>query len=104
MALVLAIGIVVDDAIVMLENIMRRIEMGETPLVAAYKGAKQVSFAIVATTVVLVAVFIPLIFIKGISGVLFTQTAITLSCAVIISSFVALTLSPMLGSKFLKKR
>ena len=104
MALVLAIGIVVDDAIVMLENIMRRIEMGETPLVAAYKGAKQVSFAIVATTVVLVAVFIPLIFIKGISGVLFTQTAITLSCAVIISSFVALTLSPMLGSKFLKKK
>ena len=103
MALVLAIGIVVDDAIVMLENIMRRIDMGETPLVAAYKGAKQVSFAIVATTVVLVAVFIPLIFIKGISGVLFTQTAITLSCAVIISSFVALTLSPMLGSKFLKK-
>ena len=104
MALVLAIGIVVDDAIVMLENIMRRIDMGETPLVAAYKGAKQVSFAIVATTVVLVAVFIPLIFIKGISGVLFTQTAITLSCAVIISSFVALTLSPMLGSKFLKKK
>ena len=104
MALVLAIGIVVDDAIVMLENIMRRIELGEAPLLAAYKGARQVSFAIVATTVVLVAVFIPLIFIKGISGVLFTQTAITLSCAVLISSFVALTLSPMLGSKFLNKK
>ena len=103
MALVLAIGIVVDDAIVMLENIVRRIEMGETPLVAAYKGAKQVSFAIIATTVVLVAVFIPLIFIKGITGVLFTQTAITLASAVVISSFVALSLSPMLGSKFLKK-
>ncbi len=103
MALVLAIGIVVDDAIVMLENIVRRIELGDTPLVAAYKGAKQVSFAIIATTVVLVAVFTPLIFIKGITGVLFTQTAITLASAVIISSFVALSLSPMLGSKFLKK-
>ena len=103
MALVLAIGIVVDDAIVMLENIVRRIELGESPLVAAYKGAKQVSFAIIATTVVLVAVFVPLVFIKGITGVLFTQTAITLASAVIISSFVALSLSPMLGSKFLKK-
>ena len=103
MALVLAIGIVVDDAIVMLENIVRRIELGESPLVAAYKGAKQVSFAIVATTVVLVAVFVPLVFIKGITGVLFTQTAITLASAVIISSFVALSLSPMLASKFLKK-
>ena len=103
MALVLAIGIVVDDAIVMLENIVRRIELGDSPLVAAYKGAKQVSFAIIATTVVLVAVFIPLIFIKGITGVLFTQTAITLDSAVVISSFVSLSLSPMLGSKFLKK-
>ena len=103
MALVLAIGIVVDDAIVMLENIVRRIESGESPLVAAYKGAKQVSFAIIATTVVLVAVFVPLVFIKGITGVLFTQTAITLASAVIISSFVALSLSPMLASKFLKK-
>ena len=103
MALVLAIGIVVDDAIVMLENIVRRIELGDTPLVAAFKGAKQVSFAIIATTVVLVAVFVPLIFIKGITGVLFTQTAITLAAAVIISSFVALSLSPMLASKFLKQ-
>ena len=103
MALVLAIGIVVDDAIVMLENIVRRIELGETPLVAAYKGSKQVSFAIIATTVVLVAVFVPLVFIEGITGVLFTQTAITLASAVIISSFVALSLSPMLGSKFLRK-
>ena len=103
MALVLAIGIVVDDAIVMLENIVRRIELGDSPLVAAYKGARQVSFAIIATTVVLIAVFVPLIFIKGITGVLFTQTAITLASAVVISSFVALSLSPMLGSKFLKK-
>ena len=81
----------------------RRIELGDTPLVAAYKGAKQVSFAIVATTVVLIAVFVPLIFIKGITGVLFTQTAITLASAVVISSFVALSLSPMIGSKVLKK-
>ncbi len=103
MALVLAIGIVVDDAIVMLENIVRRIELGDTPLVAAYKGAKQVSFAIIATTVVLVAVFVPLVFIKGITGVLFTQTAITLASAVVISSFVALSLSPMIGSKVLRK-
>ena len=103
MALVLAIGIVVYDAIVMLENIVRRIELGDSPLVAAYKGAKQVSFAIIATTVVLVAVFVPLIFIKGITGVLFTQTAVTLASAVVISSFVALSLSPMLASKFLKK-
>ena len=103
MALVLAIGIVVDDAIVMLENIVRRIELGDTPLVAAYKGAKQVSFAIIATTVVLVAVFVPLVFIKGITGVLFTQTAITLASAVVISSFVALSLSPMIGSKVLKR-
>ncbi len=103
MALVLAIGIVVDDAIVMLENIVRRIELGDTPLVAAYKGAKQVSFAIIATTVVLVAVFVPLIFIKGITGVLFTQTAVTLASAVVISSFVALSLSPMIGSKVLRK-
>ena len=103
MALVLAIGIVVDDAIVMLENIVRRIELGESPLVAAYKGSKQVSFAIIATTLVLVAVFIPLIFVKGLSSVLYMETAVTLSFAVIISSFVALSLSPMLASKFLEQ-
>ena len=104
MALVLAIGIVVDDAIVMLENIVRRIEKGESALIAAYKGSKQVSFAIIATTLVLVAVFIPLIFIKGLSGTLYTQTAVTLSFAVIISSFVALSLSPMIASKILIKK
>ena len=104
MALVLAIGIVVDDAIVMLENIVRRIELGESPLVAAYKGSKQVSFAIIATTLVLVAVFIPLIFVKGLSSVLYMETAVTLSFAVIISSFVALSLSPMLASKVLGQK
>ena len=81
----------------MLEKLVRRIELGDDyTLVAAYKGAKAKSlFAIIATTVVLVAVFVPLI-TKGITGVLFTQTAITLASAVIISSFVALSLSPML--------
>jgi HAE1 family hydrophobic/amphiphilic exporter-1/multidrug efflux pump len=103
MALVLAIGIVVDDAIVMLENIVRRIELGESPLVAAFKGSKQVSFAIIATTLVLVAVFIPLIFVKGLSSVLYMETGVTLSFAVIISSFVALSLSPMLASKVLSQ-
>lgn len=102
MALVIAIGLVVDDAIVMLENIYRRMETGETALVGSYKGASQVSFAIISTTVVLVAVFVPLIFIKGIVGKLFTELALTLSFSVIISAFVALTLSPMLASKYLK--
>ena len=102
MALVIAIGLVVDDAIVMLENIYRRVEGGETPLIASYKGASQVSFAIIATTVVLIAVFVPLIFVKGIVGKLFTELALTLSFSIVISAFVALTLSPMLASKYLK--
>ncbi|NBV93483.1 MAG: efflux RND transporter permease subunit, partial [Proteobacteria bacterium] len=101
MALVIAIGLVVDDAIVMLENIYRRVENGETPLIASYKGASQVSFAIIATTIVLVAVFVPLVFVKGIVGKLFTELAITLTFSIIISAFVALTLSPMLASKYL---
>ena len=102
MALVIAIGLVVDDAIVMLENIYRRVEAGETPLVASYKGASQVSFAIISTTVVLIAVFVPLIFIQGIVGKLFTELALTLSFSIIVSAFVALTLSPMLTSKYLQ--
>ena len=85
----------------MTDAIYRRIENGEKPLVAAYKGSKQITFAIIATTLILVAVFLPLIFIKGISGTLFRETAIALSFSVVISSFVALTLSPMLGSRFL---
>lgn len=102
MALVITIGLVVDDAIVMLENIYRRVEGGESPLIASYKGASQVSFAIIATTVVLIAVFVPLIFVKGIVGKLFTELALTLSFSIVISAFVALTLSPMLASKYLK--
>ena len=88
----------------MTDAIYRRIENGETPLVAAYKGSKQITFAIVATTLILIAVFLPLIFIEGIAGTLFKETAIALSFAILVSSFVALTLSPMLGSKFLNKK
>ena len=104
LSFILAIGIITDDSVIMTDAIYRRIENGETPLVAAYKGSKQISFAIVATTLILIAVFLPLIFIEGISGTLFKETAITLSFSIIVSSFVALTLSPMLASKFLTKK
>ncbi|WPU34453.1 efflux RND transporter permease subunit [Pseudoalteromonas piscicida] len=102
LALVLAIGLVVDDAIVMLENIYRRIELGEPKLLAAYRGAREVGFAIIATTLVLVAVFIPLVFMDGRIGVLFTEFAFAVSAAVLFSSITALTLSPALCSKVLK--
>lgn len=102
LALVLGIGLVVDDAIVVLENIVRRIKVyGETPLVAAYRGARQVGFAVVATTLVVIAVFIPITFLSGDIGRLFSEFSITLSAAVVFSSLVALTLSPMLASKVL---
>ena len=104
LSFILAIGIITDDSVIMTDAIYTRIEKGETPLVAAYKGSKQITFAIIATTLILVAVFLPLIFIKGISGTLFRETAIALSFSIVVSSFVALTLSPMLGSKFLSKK
>merc|ERR1711965_473168 len=104
LSFILAIGIITDDSVIMTDAIYRRIENGESPLVAAYMGSKQISFAIIATTLILVAVFLPLIFIKGISGTLFRETVITLSFSIIVSSFVALTLSPMLASKFLYKK
>lgn len=105
LALVLAIGLVVDDAIVVLENIVRRMEEeGETPLVAAYRGTRQVGFAVVSTTLVLVAVFIPITFIEGEIGQLFREFAFTISAAVIFSSLLALTLTPMLASKVLKNK
>lgn len=105
LALVLAIGLVVDDAIIVLENIRRRIdEEGETPLVAAYLGARQVSFAVISTTLVLVAVFVPIAFLQGDIGRLFSEFALTMAAAVAFSSFVALSLSPMLASKVLKPR
>ena len=104
LSFILAIGIITDDSVIMTDAIYRRIENGETPLVAAYKGSKQITFAIIATTLILIAVFLPLIFIEGISGTLFRETAIALSFSIVVSSFVALTLSPMLGSKFLNKK
>jgi len=104
LALVLAIGLVVDDAIVVLENIQRHIEKGFSPLAAAFLGTRQVGFAVIATTLVLVAVFFPISFLQGTLGRLFSEFAMTLTVAVIFSSFVALTLSPALASKLLKAR
>ena len=104
LSFILAIGIITDDSVIMTDAIYRRIEGGETSLVAAFKGSKQITFAIIATTLILIAVFLPLIFIDGIAGTLFRETAIALSFSIVVSSFVALTLSPMLGSKFLTKK
>jgi len=103
LAFVLAIGLVVDDAIVMLENIHRHVEEGEHPFTAAIKGAKEISFAIIAMTLTLAAVYIPIGFLTGKTGRLFTEFAWTLAGAVLVSGFVALTLSPMMCSKLLKK-
>ncbi|AQS35834.1 cation/multidrug efflux pump [Shewanella psychrophila] len=102
LAMILAIGMVVDDAIVVLENIHRRIEEGDSPLKAAYLGSREVAFAVVATTLVLVAVFMPITFLEGDIGKLFKEFAVAMSAAVIFSSLVALTLSPMMCSKLLK--
>lgn len=104
LAMVLAIGLVVDDAIVVLENVYRRIEMGEPPILAAYRGAREVGFAVIATTLVLISVFVPLVFLEGNIGRLFTEFALAIAAAVAFSSFTALTLSPMMASKILKKR
>ncbi|MDX1580330.1 MAG: efflux RND transporter permease subunit, partial [Alphaproteobacteria bacterium] len=102
LALVLAIGLVVDDAIVVLENIYRRIQKGEPPLLAAYRGARQVGFAVIATTLVLISVFVPIAFLQGNIGRLFAELAVAVAAAVAFSSLVALTLVPMLGSKILR--
>ncbi len=102
LALVLAIGLVVDDAIVVLENIYRHIEEGLTPFQAALKGAKEISFAVVAMTLTLAAVYAPLAFTPGRTGRLFAEFALTLAGAVIVSGFVALTLTPMMCSKLLR--
>jgi len=102
LALVLAIGLVVDDAIVVTENIQRRLDHGEPPLVAAERGARQVFFAVVATTIVLLAVFAPLLFLPGYVGRLFVELAAAIAAAVAFSAFLALTLSPMLASKILR--
>ena len=102
LGLVLAIGLVVDDAIVVLENIYRRIEDGRPPLLAALEGSKEIGFAVIATTLVLIAVFVPLSFLKGDVGRLFNEFGITLAASVMFSSVVALTLSPMMCSKLFR--
>jgi len=102
LGMVLAIGIVVDDAIVVLENIHRRIEHGEEPLLAAFLGARQIAFAVIATTLVLVAVFLPISFLEGQAGRLFSEFGFALAVSVLISGFVALSFTPMLCSRFLK--
>jgi hydrophobic/amphiphilic exporter-1 (mainly G- bacteria), HAE1 family len=104
MALTLAVGFVVDDAIVMLENIVRHIELGESPTDAAYKGAGEVGFTILSMTLSLAAVFIPLLFMGGIIGKLFNEFAVTIMVAILVSGFVSLTLTPMLCSRFLKPK
>lgn len=104
LGIVLSIGLVVDDAIVVLENIYSRIEKGENPDTAAEKGAEEIFFAVIATTVALAAVFLPVIFLTGTTGRLFREFGIVVAGAVIISSFVALTMTPMLSSRLLKRR
>ena len=102
LALVLSIGLVVDDAIVVLENIQRRVDMGEPKLLAAVRGTRQVAFAVIATTTVLVAVFLPVGFMEGNTGRLFRELSVALAGAVALSAFVALTLTPMMSSKLLR--
>lgn len=102
MALTLSVGFVVDDAIVMLENIVRHIEMGEKPFDAAINGAREIGFTIVSMTISLAAVFIPVLFMAGILGRLLNEFAVTIMAAILVSGFVSLTLTPMLASRFLK--
>lgn len=104
LALLLAIGLVVDDAIVVLENIKRRIDGGETPLVAAVRGTRQVTFAVLATSATLIAVFIPISFLEGQVGRLFSEFGLVMAAAVVISTFVALSLCPMIASRILSAR
>ncbi|WP_114395015.1 efflux RND transporter permease subunit [Oleisolibacter albus] len=101
LAFVLAVGLVVDDAIIVVENISRRIEEGEPPLLAAFRGARQIGFAVIATTAVLISVILPLAMLEGTQGRLLREFAIALAAAIFFSALVALTLSPMLSSKLL---
>ena len=104
LGLVLAIGLVVDDAIVVLENIYAKIERGMDPIQAGLKGTQEIFFAVIATTLALVAVLLPIFFLGGLTGLLFREFGLTLAAAVIISSFVALTLTPVIATRILKKR
>ncbi len=102
MALTLSVGFVVDDAIVMLENIVRHMEMGERPMEAAFRGAREIGFTIVSMTLSLAAVFIPVLFMSGILGRLLHEFAVTISVAILVSGVVSLSLTPMLCSRFLR--
>ena len=102
MALTLSVGFVVDDAIVVLENIVRHLEKGEPPLMAAVNGSREISFTVISMTISLIAVFIPILLMGGLVGRLFFQFAVTISVAILISGFVSLTLTPMLCSRYLK--
>ncbi|HKO58464.1 MAG TPA: efflux RND transporter permease subunit [Thermoanaerobaculia bacterium] len=102
MALTLSVGFVVDDAIVMLENIVRHMEMGKKPLQAAFEGSKEIAFTILSMTISLAAVFIPILFMGGILGRLFHEFAVTITASILISGFVAISLTPLLSAKFLK--
>ncbi|MEO9258323.1 MAG: efflux RND transporter permease subunit, partial [Crocinitomicaceae bacterium] len=104
LGIVLATGLVVDDAIVVMENIYSRVEAGESPKIAAHKGSKEIIFAIISTTITLSAVFLPVIFLEGFTGRLFREFGIVVAGSVIISAFVSLTLTPMMSSKLLRKR
>ncbi|MCB0602124.1 MAG: efflux RND transporter permease subunit [Saprospiraceae bacterium] len=104
LGIVLATGLVVDDAIVMMENIYRRIEDGEEPLHAGIEGSKEIYFAIIATSITLVAVFLPIIFLQGLTGRLFREFGIVVAGAIVISTVVSLTLTPMLSSRILRKK
>lgn len=104
LAIVLSVGLVVDDAIVVTENIYLRIERGMSPKEAGIEGAKEIFFAVISTTITLVAVFLPIVFLQGMTGRLFREFSIVISGSVIISAFVALTFTPMLATKLLKKR
>ncbi|MBE2226358.1 MAG: efflux RND transporter permease subunit [Ignavibacteria bacterium] len=100
--MILAIGLVVDDAIVVLENIYSKIEEGMNPIEAAYKGSKEIYFAVISITIALVAVFLPIMFIEGTTGKLFKEFAVVIAGSVLVSAFVALTLTPMMSSRLLK--
>src|SRR4249920_3132469 len=102
MALTIATGFVVDDAIVMIENVARYVEEGETPLQAALKGARQIGFTILSLTVSLIAVLIPLLFMGDVVGRLFREFAVTLSVTILISAFVSLTLTPTMSARLLR--
>src|SRR5438093_7058321 len=102
MALTLSVGFFVDDAIVMLENIVRHMEMGKTPMQAAIDGSTEIGFTILSMTISLAAVFIPLLFMGGIIGRLLHEFAVTIGVAILVSGFVSLSLTPMLCSRFLK--